>query len=263
MNMITIGLIPANNAADTIADVVCVLRYSCDEVIVIDNASTDLTAFTARSAGAIVIKEDAVGKGNALRRGFRACLSNPRCEAIVTLDGDGENDPSDVLCLLDPILNSEAQVSFGVRSKTHSHVIFGHGTTGELLEDISGIRLHDPMSGVRAYSRKSISRLLPNLTRTGFGIDFQIAMEVIRLGIKWCEVFVSSYIGKPKDGWSLDHVSAALENLADYKAAGLFPSLSLLNVVSFSDSDPDQLVLKTKKWEYRFRRIGKLYIPYK
>ncbi len=260
-NQIIIGLIPSHNSENTITDVVNVLKKNCDEVVVVDNASTDLTAIRAINAGAIVITENSIGKGNALQRGFRECLNYPLCGAIVTLDADGENDPSDVLCLLTPILNHEVHVVFGVRTRTHSHLIFGHGTTGELLTSISGFKLLDPMSGVRAYSRESIMQLLPTMSRSGFGIDLQIAIEVIRLGIKRCEVWVSGNNLRTKRGWSFNHVSSALENLIDYEIKGLFPQGSVSNVVSWPEPYGNQLVLKTSKWEYNFRREGDIFIP--
>ena len=260
-SQITIGLVPAHDAEATIADVVNLLRRSCDEVVVIDNASGDLTTLRALNAGAIVIAEPAIGKGHALRKGFHFCIENPCCGAIVTLDADGENDPSDIPRILSPILSQEFQVAFGARTRTHSHLIFGHGTTGELLEAISGIRLRDPMCGFRVYSREAMSRLLPSLTRPGFGIDLQIAIEVVRLRIKWCEVLVSGDNLRSKGGWSIEHVAAAMENLAAYEADGLFLPGSLSKVISWSGVDRNLLVLKSRGWEYHFRREGRLYVP--
>jgi glycosyltransferase involved in cell wall biosynthesis len=257
----TIGLVPARNAEATITEVVSLLRQSCDEVMVIDNASSDLTATRAMSAGALVVMEPAIGKGHALRRGFCVCLRDSLCGAIVTLDADGENDPSDIPRLLAPVLGCKAQVVFGVRTQTHSHIAFGHSMTGELLEAVSGIRLLDPMSGIRAYSRKALSQLLPALTRGGFGIDLQIAVEVVRHGVKWREVLVSGDNIRLSAGWSLDHVAGAMENLAAYRAIGLFPSGNISRVVSWSGLEGEILVLKTPKREYRLRREGRLFVP--
>jgi glycosyltransferase involved in cell wall biosynthesis len=258
-----IGLIPARNVESSIAEVVSLLRQSCSEVMVIDNASRDLTATIANRAGALVIMEPAIGKGHALRRGFRECLRDSVCGAIVTLDADGENDPSDIPRLLAPVLGCDAQVVFGVRTRTHSHIAFGHSTTGALLEAISGIHLLDPMSGIRAYSREAISQLLPALKRGGFGIDLQIAVEVVRHGIKWREVLVSGDNVRLDAGWSLDHITDAMENLLAYGAIGLFPSGRISKVVCWSGPEREILVLRTPKRDYRLRRRGRLFVPEK
>ena len=86
-------VIPALNEEEPIAEVVGAIPAGiADEVIVVDNGSTDRTAERAQAAGAVVISEPRRGYGRACRAGIDAVSSG--CEIIVFLDGDGSNSLS-------------------------------------------------------------------------------------------------------------------------------------------------------------------------
>jgi glycosyltransferase involved in cell wall biosynthesis len=113
--------IPCFNTAESIADVVSNAKKYVDEVIVIDDGSTDKTAEIARSAGATVICHDKNrGKGAAMK----TAGSQADGEIIVFIDGDGQHNPSDIPKLVAPILEGKADYVIGSRylseSKTSS-----------------------------------------------------------------------------------------------------------------------------------------------
>ena len=80
------AIIAAHNEAATIADVVCVAAASerVDEVIVVDNLSTDSTGSLAADAGARVVEATTLGKGEAMSTGVAATDAN----VLLFLDGD-------------------------------------------------------------------------------------------------------------------------------------------------------------------------------
>src|SRR3989449_6724951 len=85
-------IIAALNEEVAIANVIgAVPRDIADEVIVIDNGSTDRTAEVAAAAGASVVTEPQRGYGRAFRAGLRSL--SPDCEIVVFLDGDGSDYP--------------------------------------------------------------------------------------------------------------------------------------------------------------------------
>jgi len=70
-------------------------------VVVVDDGSADDTAAQAEAAGATVLRQAPnAGKGAALRAGFRFALDSG-FEAVVTLDADGQHDPSEIPRFLD------------------------------------------------------------------------------------------------------------------------------------------------------------------
>lgn len=78
------AIIPCLNEEQGVDEVLARMPEYVDEVIVVDNGSTDRTAEVARSHGAKVIGEDIRGYGRAYKRGFAHATS----DIIVTLDGD-------------------------------------------------------------------------------------------------------------------------------------------------------------------------------
>src|ERR1017187_8798414 len=77
-------IIPCLNEEQGIGEVLHALPPFVDEIIVVDNGSTDGTAPVRASLGAKVIAEELRGYGRAYRRGFAAATG----DLIVTLDGD-------------------------------------------------------------------------------------------------------------------------------------------------------------------------------
>lgn len=93
-NTIT-AIIPCLNEEQGVEEVLSRMPDYVDEVIVVDNGSTDRTAEVARAYGAIVIPELVRGYGRAYKRGFQHATS----DLIVTLDGD-HSYPVDALSYL-------------------------------------------------------------------------------------------------------------------------------------------------------------------
>ena len=90
-----LALVPAYEEAPRIGAVVAAARRHLP-VLVVDDGSTDETAANAEAAGAEVIRQDPnQGKGAALRAGFRHALDTG-CDAVITLDADGQHDPEEI-----------------------------------------------------------------------------------------------------------------------------------------------------------------------
>jgi glycosyltransferase involved in cell wall biosynthesis len=105
------AIIPAYNEEETIARIVEGAKLHSDEVVVIDDGSTDDTAREARRAGARVVTQENQGVLKAIRRG----LQEAEGDVIVTLDADGQHNPSDIPRLVKPIREGRADLVMGKR----------------------------------------------------------------------------------------------------------------------------------------------------
>lgn len=107
------AIIPAFNEEKTVGEIVSkTLRY-VDEVIVIDDGSTDDTGAKAAEAGARVIRnEENAGILKSLKVGFESAVG----DVIVTLDADGQHDPDEIPLLLGPILQEKGDMVLGARA---------------------------------------------------------------------------------------------------------------------------------------------------
>ena len=107
-------VIPALNEERTVGDVVRGALRHADEVIVVDDGSTDNTALEAFRAGARVIMHPRrLGAYRALRTGFRFA----RGDIVVTMGADGQHNPADIPRIVRPILEGRADFVLGVRDR--------------------------------------------------------------------------------------------------------------------------------------------------
>lgn len=106
-------VIPAYNEAASLRNVIVECKRFCDEIIVVDDGSTDDTAEAAESTGAVVVRhEKNLGVTRAIESGFEVAHG----DIIVTMDADGQHPPSDIPKLIKPISNGKADVVLGVRT---------------------------------------------------------------------------------------------------------------------------------------------------
>lgn len=107
------AVIPANNEVNTIGEVVRASKKYCKDVIVIDDGSNDGTGAKAEEAGALVVRNiSRIGVVRSISRGLRVA----RGEIIVTLDADGQHNPSEIRVLVQPILDGTADLVLGRRN---------------------------------------------------------------------------------------------------------------------------------------------------
>ena len=111
-------IIPAFNEEHAIAKVVQETPDEVNEVIVVNNASTDTTSQKAKSAGATVLDESKSGYGYACLKALEYCNQKEHPpQIIVFLDGDNSDYPDEMEKLVQPVLNNEADLVIGARTK--------------------------------------------------------------------------------------------------------------------------------------------------
>jgi glycosyltransferase involved in cell wall biosynthesis len=95
------ALIPAYNAASTLAPVIQGVKKHVETVIVVDDGSDDNTMRVAQEQGARTLRHELnKGKGEALKLGFEQA-SELGFEAVVTVDADGQHDPHEIPRLIE------------------------------------------------------------------------------------------------------------------------------------------------------------------
>ena len=188
-----IATIPAYNEEIAIGSVVLKARKYADEVIVIDDGSTDATAEIAGVAGATVIKhEENRGYGAALQ----SCFETARgldADILVILDGDGQHNPSDIPAVIAPVLRGEADIAIGSRfldassrKKVPRYREFGIKVITFFTNLFSKEKVSDAQSGFRAYSKKAIYTL--NIGGNDMSASAEILLEASPQNLKIKEV---------------------------------------------------------------------------
>jgi glycosyltransferase involved in cell wall biosynthesis len=186
-------LIPVLNEKESIGSVLqAIPKDLVDEVIVIDNGSTDGTGEIAAQQGARVVREPTRGYGKACLTGMEY-LSDP--EIVVFLDGDFSDYPEEMPLLIDPIVRKEADLVIGSRilgrrekDALPSHARFGNTLAGTLIFLFFRHRYTDlgPFRAIRYSSLKSLGMVDQN-----FGWTVEMQIKAIRERLKVLEVPVS------------------------------------------------------------------------
>ena len=166
-------VVPALNESRTIGAVVTgALRSGTP--IVVDDGSTDDTGDRARAAGATVVRHDANrGYDGALNSGF-ARAAEIGCEYVITLDADGQHDPS-IIDRFIAALDGGADVAVGIR---HRRQRIGESLFAMIARVRWGLR--DPLCGMKAY-RVDVYRELGHFDSYG-SIGTELALFAAKRG---------------------------------------------------------------------------------
>lgn len=176
-----IAVIPAFNEAKTVRKVVSGLRHYCDEIIVVNDCSTDTTKYEAENAGAVVVNHtENRGYDASIEDGFREA-SKRGAGIIVTFDADGQHNPEDLKKLTDIIASGQADVAIGQRQTlTHpAEKVFAWYTN-----IFFGIK--DPLCGLKAYQRKVCEAIGHFDTISSIGT--QLTIQAVARGFKVAKV---------------------------------------------------------------------------
>ena len=184
---------PLYNEEETVGSVVLQSLSHSDDVLCVDDGSSDSSARIAQNVGATVIHHRAnKGYGAALKSIFQYALEKD-ASALVILDSDGQHDPNDIPVLLEPILSGDADFVIGSR--------FVEGGSGDdmpayrklgvkvitaasnLTSDLS---IKDTQSGFRAFSRNALDRI--KLAQNGMESTLEMLEQCNEYGLAVKEV---------------------------------------------------------------------------
>jgi glycosyltransferase involved in cell wall biosynthesis len=187
-------IIPALDEEEPIAGVVreCFATGLPNEVIVVDNGSTDRTAERAREAGAHVVTAPR-GYGRACAAGVRAL--SLKCDIVVFLDGDGSDVPKFMNQLVEPVAQGTHDFVIGSRTRgqrepgsMNLQQIFAGRVAGLTLRLLYGVRYTD-MSPFRAIRRDALERL--DMREQTYGWNLEMQMKAARNGLRVLEIPVN------------------------------------------------------------------------
>lgn len=220
-----VAIIPAYNEENALAEVIGRTFEHVDEIIVVDDGSSDKTSEVAIEAGARVIKHSVnLGKGEALKSGFKAVGDD---SIIITIDGDGQHNPSEIPDLIRPIIEDGADLVNGSRymngpeENTPAYRRVGQKVLDIATNISAGTKVTDSQSGFRAFSPKS--KNVFRFKDTGFGIESEMLVDAAEAGLKIVEVPITvryDLDGSTKD--PITHGVGVLFNIAKDKVFRTF-----------------------------------------
>jgi len=180
----TISLIvPALNEAASLGPLLAEIPPGLiDEVIVVDNGSTDDTAMVARAAGACVVVEPQRGYGAACRAGVNRATG----DILVFMDGDGSFVPVECMALIAPLVAGAADLVLGTRMQggltpgaMPPHQLWGNQLVAALLRMRYGVQVTD-LGPYRAIRRDLLQTL--NMQEMTYGWPVEMMVKTAQCG---------------------------------------------------------------------------------
>ncbi|APY01330.1 glycosyltransferase family 2 protein [Lacinutrix venerupis] len=186
-------IIPAYNEQDSITNVINDIPNTVNEVIVVNNNSTDQTAANAKKAGATVLTENNRGYGYACLKGMHYIAKlQVKPDIIVFLDGDYSDYPEELTKVVAPILNDNIDFVIGSRVKRlregnsmTPQQVFGNWLATFLMRLFFGAKFTD-LGPFRAIKYNKLVAL--NMEDKTYGWTVEMQLKALKQKLTYVEV---------------------------------------------------------------------------
>lgn len=206
---------PAYQADKTLAKVIQgIPKELTNNVILVDDASTDNTVTLAKTLGLTVLQHPKNrGYGGNQKTCYTEALRQ-QADIVVMLHPDGQYDPSFIPQLIDPILQDTKTVVFGSRTNSWSGALRGGMPIWKLFSNIvlsalanlrTGKKLTEWHCGYRAYPGELLKASNYNSFEEGFIFDMQMSLTAIKLGYQIQEVPIPTKYFKEASSINFTH----------------------------------------------------------
>ncbi len=197
-------LIPAYKAAHAVGDVVrrAAEQVGVEHVYVVDDGSPDDTGAVARAAGATVITQPVNrGKGRALARGFDELLDRGY-EAVISLDADGQHDPTLIPRFLHVARDTQADLVVG--SRMHDtrgmpllRIVVNHAMSW-FISCLAARTISDSQSGYRLHRARLLRAI--HLVTDRYETETEILIKAGRRRFRITSCPITTIYGEEKSG---------------------------------------------------------------
>ncbi|MBE0068146.1 glycosyltransferase family 2 protein [Thermoanaerobacterium thermosaccharolyticum] len=182
-------LIPAFNESNRIVDTIRGMENikEIDEIIVVNDGSTDDTADKAKKAGAKLVNiKNNSGKGKALKEGLKYVKN----DVVAFIDADVGLTSREVIKLIEPVINGEADVTVARFPKVN--VKSGFGFVKKLakygVKLLTGYDFDSTLSGQRVFKKEVLDKI--KKFYSGYGIEVGMTIDILNMRYKIKEIDV-------------------------------------------------------------------------
>jgi Glycosyl transferase family 2 len=181
-----VALVPARDEEESVAQTVEALRrLPVDEVVVVDDGSSDATSAVALTAGATVLRiRGHAGKGGAMEGAIDRL---PPADVWLFADADLGSSAEGLGTLLDVVLAGRADMAVAIFPAQEGG---GMGTvkraSGAAIRLLAHFRAEAPLSGQRAVAAACLAAVRP--LAGGFGVETAMTIDAIRAGFRVVEI---------------------------------------------------------------------------
>ena len=235
---------PALNEEKTILKVINSLPKKIEgintiEILVVNDGSSDQTAFEAQKGGAIVLSHNKnKGVGEAFQTAVKYSLDS-KTDILVSIDADGQFDVNQIQEMIIPIINNQADFCIGIRfsdgkpNNMPKIKFWGNKQVNKIVSFVCKTKILDASCGFRAYSKDTLLslNLHGSFTYTHETIldlvDKGYKVEQIPVNVKYFEDRVSR-VANNLFKYAYKTSSIIFKSLKDYRPLQFFLGIALV-----------------------------------
>jgi glycosyltransferase involved in cell wall biosynthesis len=187
-------IIPAFNEENGVGSVIREIPIGLvEEVVVVNNASTDKTEHVASEAGATVLREEIMGYGRACLKGIEYITNQEvKPDIIVFIDADHSDYPAEMRDLVKPIIENDVDLVIGSRAlgkkekgSMTPQQVFGNWLATSLLKLFYGVKFTD-LGPFRAIKYDKLMAL--NMQDKTYGWTVEMQLKAAKMGLNCMEI---------------------------------------------------------------------------
>ena len=226
MNYKYIALVPAYKPDDMLKSVVDDLKNN-GFIVVDDGSGSEYKRFLDVKADEVISYETNMGKGYALKTGFKYIKENYNNYIVVNVDCDGQHRADDAKKLCDYIKENPCSLAIGKRLRKKNVPIrskLGNAITRFVFFTATLRHIYDTQSGLRAFSECLMDYML-NISGTGFEYEMNVLLNLNKNHIKHKEIEIKTiYINNNRGS----HFKVFKDSFRIYKQIIKFKSKEIL-----------------------------------
>ena len=195
--MMSVVIIPAYRPDETLAQLAGRLwLYGCRIVVVDDGSGEAYRVYSAKSGSSArsCVTPENRGKGAAIKTALSYIRENlPDCDVIGIMDADGQHLPEDMMRLIKWAFERKNTLMLGVRAVGAEclSVQTGNRITRTVFRLLSGVKISDTQSGLRAFRRELLEKIL-EVGGERYEYEMNMLMSLAKDGVPIEEVCVDT-----------------------------------------------------------------------
>jgi len=206
-------IIPAHNEEKEIKEVIKKTKKYVDNIVVVDDGSTDKTYEAAKNANVVVLRHVVnLGKGAALKTGCEYAIKKG-ADNLILIDADSQHDPKEIPNFITNL--NKVDIVFGYRKKSKNMPFilrFGNLFIRETINLLFNIKLNDPLCGYRAFKSRIYKKIRWNAS--DYSIESEMVTKVGKRNLNYKEIPIQTiYSDRYKGTTIIDGIKIVLNVL--------------------------------------------------